>query len=98
MPPLAMPLTTCCTNSCICGLVAQIRTTDRFLALQVRALPAHRNASDLEHVCLGRHLQREPRVLLDQQDGYVIGLVDGADDLEDRSHDQGRQSERGFVE
>src|SRR5437660_882332 len=42
--------------------------------------------------------QRELRVLLDNQDGDLVVAVDLAEDSEQVAHDQGRQSERGFVQ
>src|SRR5229473_7243030 len=97
MPPLAMPLTTCWTNSCTC-LITQIGTADGLVASELRAGAMHRDSADLEHVRLGRDLEREAGVLLDEQDSDVVGLVDGANDLEDGAHYNRREAKRRFIE
>jgi hypothetical protein len=78
MPPLAIPLMTCCRKLCAAAFDCE--------------------TSHLEHVGLSRHLERDSRVLLDEQDRDAIRLVNGADDLEDRAHDHRRKTERRFVE
>src|SRR5260370_13767189 len=97
MPPLAMPLTTCWTNSCTC-VITQIGTADGLGASELRAGAMHRDSADLEHVRLGRDLEREAGVLLDEQHSNVVGLVDGANDLEEGAHHNRREAKRRFIE
>src|SRR6266852_2083875 len=97
MPPLALPLTTCWTNSCTC-LITQIGTADGLVASELRARAVDRDSADLEHVRLGRDLEREAGVLLDEQDCDLVGLVDGANDLEDGAHHNRGEAKRRFIE
>src|ERR1700693_15800 len=97
MPPVAIPLMTCCRKSCI-DLITEVRTTNGLIALQFGARAPNRHAANLKYVRVARHLAREPRILLDQQNRDAVYLVDGADDLEDGPHDHRRKSERRLVE
>src|SRR5438477_12242118 len=96
-----MPLSTCCKNSCIRRAptsVAQIGAAHRLLVLQLRTLALDRDTTDLEHIRARRELERDTRVLLDQQHCDPVALVYGADDVEDRPYDQRRQPERRLIE
>ena len=58
----------------------------------------HDDAAGLEHVGVVGELERQRRVLLDQQHAHLLLLVDAAHDAEDLLHDQRRQAERRLVE
>src|SRR6266567_4022088 len=98
MPPVARPLTTCWRNSCMGRLVAEVGAAYGLLTLQLRTGALDRDAADLEHISVSRELECDECVLLDEQDGHAVRLVDGADDLEDRAHDHRRKTERRLVE
>src|SRR6266566_193472 len=101
MPPAAMPLSTCCRNSSIRRAptsVAQIGAAHRLLVLQLRTLALDRDTTDLEHIGARRELERDARVLLDQQHRHPVALVDCANDVEDRPHYERRQPERRLIE
>ena len=61
-------------------------------------MPVHRHLSDLEHVGAGRDLERDPRVLLDDEHGQPVVLVELAHDREQLADDGRRQPERRLVE
>src|SRR6266566_1238587 len=90
MPPLAMPLTTSCSNCCMSSspLVPEVGPAHRLLPLQLCAQARDRDPANLEHVRVCGQLERKAGVLFHQQDANVVDFVDVADDLEDRPHDQ----------
>src|SRR6266851_9703397 len=96
MPPFASPLTKSWMNSCTS--VAEVRAPHRFLSHQFGAGTADRDPSHLQHVSVARYLQGQPCVLLHQEDCDAVGLVDGADDLEDRAYDDRGAPKRRFVQ
>ena len=67
-------------------------------SLQLRARPGERDAPDLEHVRRLRELQRDVRVLLDDEHGQALLLVQLPDDAEDLGDEQRREAERRLVE
>ena len=60
--------------------------------------PAERDAADLEHVRGLRELQRDVRVLLDDEHGQALVLVQLLDDPEDLGDEERREAERRLVE
>src|SRR6202165_2234431 len=96
-PPVASPLTMSWKSSCI-ALVTEVRTAHGLVALQLGALAFDRDTADLENIGVGGQLERNPRILLDQQDRDLVLAIDRPDDLEDRANDDRRQAEGRFVE
>src|SRR5712692_1503418 len=105
MAPVEMPKAICwmtpwarlaCSRST--ASVAQVRLAHRLVPLQVVAGSRHRHLARLQNVRLGRRLEREAGVLLDQQHGQPLLLVDRFHDLEDLADDDGRQSKRWLVQ
>src|ERR1700694_1333540 len=84
-------------SSCI-ALVTEVRTAHGLVALQLGALAFDRDTADLENIGVGGQLERNPRILLDQQDRDLVLAIDRPDDLEDRANDDRRQAEGRFVE
>src|SRR6266542_6906842 len=78
--------------------VAQVRPSNRLVAAEGLAAALERDAADLEHICARRGLEREDRVLLDDEHGQPFALVQLADDPEDLGHDPRREPERRLVE
>src|SRR5215510_10330800 len=91
MPPVASPETTCWTK--MSTSVPQVRPPDRVVAAQHVRRPFHHDASGLEEEHVIGQVQRERRVLLDEEDAHA-GLVDRLEDAEDLAHDQDRKSTR----
>ena len=56
--------------------------------------PVHDHAADLHDVAAIGYLQRDIRVLLDEQDRQALLLVEALDDAENLLHEHRRQAER----
>src|SRR5262252_5065648 len=101
-PPVARPNTTCWitpwTDATRNRSVAKVGAPHGLVLRELRAGAGHRDLADLQHVGAVRHPERGLGVLLDQQDGHALLLVDLADDLEDRSQHGGREAQRRLVE
>src|ERR671925_1221277 len=80
------------------ALVTEVAPANRFVLLQLRARARQGDASDLEHVRGLRELQRDVRVLLDDEHRQALLLVQLADDAEDLRDEQRRETERRLVE
>src|SRR5881296_853062 len=78
--------------------VTQVRLPHAFVLAQLRALAFEHDAPDLEQVRAVRHVERRVRVLLDDEDGEALLLVEPAHELEELLDDDGREAERGLVE
>src|SRR5262249_53888584 len=75
-------------------LVPEVAPPDGFVVAQLGARPRERDASDLEDVRAARRVERNPRVLLDDEDGEAFLLVELADDAEELAHDEWGEAER----
>src|SRR2546423_201146 len=78
--------------------IAEVAPPYRLVSLQVGARAGERDAADLEHVRIRGELQRDVRVLLDDEHRHALALVQLLDDPEDLGHEQWREAERGLVE
>ena len=79
--------------------VAQVAPADGLVLLAARSLgPARATAADLEHKRVLRQLQRDVRVLLDDEDGQALVLVQLPDDPEDLGDEERREAQRRLVE
>src|SRR4029077_13924402 len=101
-PPEERPITICCA-SCVQSKasstsVAEVGASDGFVAPQGRALARDRDLADLEHVRARGRLERKRRVLLDDEHGQALALVQLADDPEDLPDHNRREPERGLIE
>ena len=65
---------------------------------ELGAGPFQHDAPDLQHIAVVRRLERHVGVLLDQQHGDVLLLVEAADDGEDLLDQDRRQPQRRLVE
>src|ERR1041385_6953166 len=79
-------------------LVTEVAAADGVVGLELGARAREHDAAGLEHVARVGSLQREVRVLLDDQDGQALVLVQLADDPEQLRDQDGREPERGLVE
>src|SRR5438046_210930 len=79
-------------------LIAEVRASDGFVALQRRAGPVDHDPPDLEHVGAARRREREARVLLHGEHGQPLVLVQLADDVVEAGDDERREPERRLVE
>ena len=68
------------------------------MALQVDARPGQRDAAHLEDERVLRELQCDVRILLDDEHGEALALVQLLDDAEDLGDQQGREPERRLVQ
>src|SRR5262249_25433776 len=68
------------------------------VAQQLGASAGERDLAVDHHVAAMGELEGMVGVLLDQEDGHLLLLVDVADDLEDLLDDQRREAERRLVE
>src|SRR5215470_6978630 len=97
-PPVARPNTTCWstpwTDTVRNSSVAKVRAPHRLVLRQLRAGAGDRDLAHLEHVRPVGHPERGLGVLLDEQDGHALLLVDLGDDLEDGSQHGGGQAQR----
>src|ERR1043166_6267158 len=64
-------------------LVAQIELAHVLVLDQLGAGALEHDAPDLQHIAIMRRLQRHVGILLDQQHGHLLLLVEAADDAED---------------
>src|SRR5262249_57918055 len=102
-PPIDRPLTICCANSDHVNAratrsVPEVGATDGLVCAQLGARSRERDASGLEHVALVRAVERDVRVLLDDEDRQPVVLVERPEDVEDLADDERRQPERRLVE
>src|SRR5262245_60523003 len=79
-------------------LGAEVELLDVMLLHQPLAGFVHDEAADLQNIAVMCRFQRHFRVLLDQQDGRALLLVDALDDGEDLLHQDRRQAERRLVQ
>src|ERR1051325_3817649 len=99
MPPVASPDTTCCTKvSNAVLLVPEIGAADRVVLAEDLRRTLHDDAPGFEQEDVVGEVERERRVLLDEQDADAGLRVHRAEDLEDLAHDHRREAERRLVE
>src|SRR5438128_920681 len=99
MPPDASPETTCWKKLAIDRyLIAEVALPDRLVVAKLAAGSRDLYLADLEHVGALRRVERDAGVLLDDEHGKAVAVVELADDPEDLAHDQGREPQRGLVE
>src|SRR4029453_7230407 len=96
MEPEARPATTCCRNWV--NSISEVGVADGLVLGQLGARPLERHVPPLKHVRPARGAPRELRVLLDDEDGEALLLVQVAEDAEDLSYDDRREPERRLVE
>src|SRR4029450_5425384 len=96
MEPEARPATTCCRNWV--NSISEVGVADGLVLGQLGARPLERHVPHLEDVSTARGAQRELRVLLDDEDGETLLLVQVAENPEDLPHDDRREPERRLVE
>src|SRR6476620_6813378 len=96
MEPEASPATTCCKNWV--NSVSEVGVADGLVVGQLGARPLERHVPHLEHVCTARRAERELRVLLHDENGEALFLVQVAEDAEALPHDDRREAERRLVE
>src|SRR2546421_7152584 len=95
MPPVASPETTCWMRMSIS--VSEVRAADRVVLAQHVRGPFHHDASGLEQEHVVGEIQRERRVLLDEENADS-GLIDRSENPEDLAHDERREPQRRLVE
>src|SRR5579862_61482 len=78
--------------------VAEIAAADGVVGAELVARAGERNPSGLEDVARLGDLEREMRVLLDDEDGQPLLLVQLPHDPEDLGDEDRRKTERGLVE
>src|SRR4051812_23949073 len=100
MPPVARPDRTWCSSKSksVAPSVTQVRTADRFVVADRLGAAGDDDAAGLQQVGVVGELERERRVLFDQQHADALRLVDLTEDAEQLLHDARRQAERGFVQ
>src|SRR2546427_13205493 len=99
MPPDASPETTCWKKLAIDRyLIAEVALPARLVVAKLAAGSRDLYLADLEHVGALRRVERDAGVLLDDEHGKAVAVVELADDPEDLAHDQGREPQRGLVE
>jgi hypothetical protein len=76
----------------------EIGGADLGIGKKLLAGAAHRHLAVHHHVGAVRKPERGERVLLDEENGQPLRLVELPDRLEDALDDQRRKTERGFVE
>src|SRR6185437_10802094 len=101
-PPDERPMTVCWA-SCVQSkarttLVAEVGAADGLVSAKGLAAALERDPADLEDVRARGCLQREVRVLFDDEHGQALALVQLADDAEDLRDDPRREAERRLVE
>src|SRR5829696_4090480 len=97
MAPSPSPATTCWMN-CVIALVPQVRLPDALVLAQLRARAVEGDATDLDQVRAVRNVERDVRVLLDDEHRQALLLVEAPDEAEELAHDERRQAERRLVE
>src|SRR5689334_5893959 len=75
-----------------------IRLAHAVIRQELGTTPAHDDAAVLEHVAAVRERQRLRDILLDEDDGEAVTLVQLAHDAEDILDDDRRQAEGRLVE
>src|SRR3990172_11453926 len=85
-------------NSTLPTSVPQIRASHGLVLLEPRAFVRQDDAAGLEHVAALRDGEGEAGVLLYQEDGDVLFLVDSLDYAKDLAHDQGGQAQGRLVQ
>src|SRR5918999_5271920 len=101
MAPVASPARTCCRKSSMAFLgpsIAEIRAPDALIFPDVGGLAGENDPSGLEQVGMLGEIERESRVLLDDQHADLLLLVQRAQDSEQLLHDEGREPEGRLVE
>src|SRR5260370_9174823 len=78
--------------------VPEVGAADRVVPPEVRRGPRDRHAARLEQIRLVGEVERQRRVLLDEEHADVLVTVDRADDTEDLADDERREPERRLVE
>src|SRR4029078_3757529 len=84
--------------SALISLVPQVAAAGRSVAAELVARSGEYDAAGLEHVPGVGRLQREVRVLLDDEDGEALVLAQLAHDPEQLRHEHGCEPERRLVE
>src|SRR6185312_2704466 len=79
-------------------LIAQVRAADRFVGDELVGRFGDDDSASLQHVPEVRYRERNLGVLLHQQDGHPVLLVDRLNDVKDIPHDQWREPKAGLVE
>src|ERR1051325_5417162 len=92
-----------CWASCVHSkarttLVTEVGAADGLVSAKGLAAALERDPADLEDVRARGCLQREVRVLFDDEHGQALALVQLADDAEDLRDDPPREAERRLVE
>src|ERR1700757_3207067 len=77
--------------------VPKVRLANILVAGNFRRRSGHYDSPRLDHVRVACQLQRKFGVLLDDHDGDLVLSVDLAEDPEEITYDQGRETERRFV-
>src|ERR1019366_364044 len=75
----------------------KIGLDDLVVGAERLGLAGHADSAGLKHIAVTRELEREPRVLLDQEDGDA-GPVKLADDAERLDHQLGGEAHRRLIE
>src|SRR5262249_30717054 len=78
--------------------VAEVAAADRVVGPELRARSRESHVTGLEHVARVGRLQREMGVLLDDEHGQALALVELADDAEELRDEHRREPERRLVE
>src|SRR5574340_1835519 len=92
MQPLAMPAKNWCSRASMS--VAEIGAPHRLIAPDLVGAAGERDPAGLEQVRAVREVEREARVLFDQQHGHPVLAVDLAHDPEDLGDHQRRQDRK----
>src|SRR5260370_32913329 len=99
MRPVASPDTTCWRKTSIATpSVPEVGAADRVVPPKVRRGPRDRHAARLEEIRLGGEVERQRRVLLDQEHADVLVTVDGAGDAADLLGEEPLEPERRRLE
>src|SRR5215510_15395775 len=96
MPPVASPETTCWMK--MSTLVPEIRPADGFVLLEVGRGARHHHPARLEQVYVIGEIEREGRVLLDQEHAHPLVPVDGPHDAKDLPDHERSEPQRGLVQ
>src|SRR5438067_12789860 len=98
MPPVARPASTWETSASIVMLVTQIGATHGLVALDVGGGAGEHHAAGFDEIGAVGGLERHGGVLLDQEHGHVLVVVDGGEDAEEPLNDEGSEAEGRLVE
>src|SRR5919112_2469492 len=101
--PAARPLVTCCAKSLQVKKtgstsITEVRLADALVPSELRALALDRHLPDLQHVRTRRRVERDVRILLDDEGGQPVLRVQLLHDAEELLHDRRREPQRRLVE